>query len=96
MGIMYLLKCNGLYKIGITTQSPKKRIKKLQTGNAYIISLVYYKSCSNYLKMEKYFHNKFADKRLVGEWFALDNKDIDYIMNCKKYSIFIQQPNQGI
>jgi hypothetical protein len=38
--------------------------------------------------MEKYFHNKFADKRLVGEWFALDKKDINYIITCRKYNIF--------
>ena len=88
MGKMYLLECNGLYKIGVTTRSMKNRIKDLQTGNPYIISLVFHKACINYIDMEKYFHNKFADKRLVGEWFALDKKDIEYVMNCRLYSIF--------
>ena len=85
---MYLLECNGLYKIGITTRSVTKRIKNLQTGNPYVISLVFYKVCSNYDKMERYFHNLFSDKRLVGEWFALDKKDVEHIMSCNKYSIF--------
>jgi hypothetical protein len=88
MGRLYLLECKGLYKIGITTQHPKKRIKNLQTGNPHTISLVYYKTCSNYLAMEKYFHKKFSDKRLVGEWFSLDAEDIGHIITCKKYSVF--------
>jgi acyl carrier protein len=28
---------------------------------------------------EKYFHEKFADKRLRGEWFLLSKDDLDYI-----------------
>lgn len=88
MGKLYLLKSNGLYKIGVTCQSIKKRISDLQTGNPYVIDLVFLKKCSNYFEMEVFFHDKFAGRRLVGEWFALDYKDVEYIKNCRKYSLF--------
>ena len=38
--------------------------------------------------MERYFHRKFAKKRLCGEWFVLDAKDLEFIKTCKKYSLF--------
>lgn len=88
MSILYVLKCQNVYKIGITTTTVKSRLQSLQTGNAYKITRYWSKKCSNYVQMEKYFHRKFAKKRLCGEWFALDDKDLEFIKSCKKYSIF--------
>ena len=88
MSTLYVLHCNGVYKIGITTTTITRRVKSLQTGNPYKITRYWSKKCSNYVQMEKYFHRKFAKKRLCGEWFALDDKDLEFIKNCKRYSIF--------
>ena len=88
MSTLYILHCNGHYKIGITTSSVVKRIKSLQTGNAYKITRYWSKKCSNYIEMEKYFHRKFARKRLMGEWFALDSSDLEFIKQCKRFSLF--------
>ena len=88
MSTLYILHCNGNYKIGITTSSVSKRIRTLQTGNAYKITRYWSKKCSNYVYMEKYFHRKFAKKRLIGEWFALDENDLAFIKSCNKYSLF--------
>lgn len=88
MSTLYVLHCNGHYKIGITTSTVAKRIKSLQTGNSYKISRFWSKRCSNYVEMEKYFHRKFARKRLIGEWFALDDNDLRFIKECKRYSLF--------
>lgn len=88
MSTLYVLKCQNVYKIGITTTTVKSRLQSLQTGNAYKITRYWSKKCSNYVQMEKYFHRKFAKKRLCGEWFALDDKDLEFIKNCKRYSIF--------
>lgn len=88
MSTLYILHCNGHYKIGITTSSVAKRIKSLQTGNAYKITRYWSKKCSNYQEMEKYFHRKFARKRLMGEWFALDANDLEFIKQCKRFSLF--------
>lgn len=88
MSTLYILHCNGHYKIGITTSTVAKRIKSLQTGNSYKITRYWSKRCSNYQEMERYFHRKFAKKRLCGEWFALDAKDLEFIKTCKRYSLF--------
>ena len=39
MSKVYVLECNGLYKIGITNNT-SKRIKQLQTGNGFKIKEV--------------------------------------------------------
>ena len=88
MSTLYVLKCQNVYKIGITTTTIARRVKSLQTGNPYKITRYWSKKCSNYVQMEKYFHRKFAKKRMCGEWFALDDKDLEFIKNCKRYSIF--------
>lgn len=88
MGKLYLLESDCKYKIGITTDCVKKRIKKLQTGNPHKIQLVWEKECSNYAWMEKYWHNVLAVKRLVGEWFELTTVDVVKIITSKKYCIF--------
>jgi hypothetical protein len=77
-----------VYKIGITTGAVVKRIKQLQTGSAYKISKYWSKKCHNYTEMEKYFHRKFASKRMIGEWFRLDGNDLEFIKNCRRYSLF--------
>lgn len=94
MSTLYILKCQNVYKIGITTTTVTRRVKSLQTGNAYKITRYWSKKCSNYVQMEKYFHRKFAKKRLLGEWFALDDNDLEFIKNCKKYSIFQRKANE--
>ena len=88
MSILYVLHCDGKYKLGITTTSVAKRVKQLQTGCPYKITRYWSKRCSNYQEMERYFHRKFAKKRLCGEWFALDDKDLEFIKSCKRYSLF--------
>ncbi len=88
MSTLYILHCNGHYKIGITTSTVAKRVRALQTGNSYKITRYWSKRCSNYQEMERYFHRKFAKKRLCGEWFNLDQADLEFIKSCKRYSMF--------
>jgi hypothetical protein len=87
MSKLYVLKCNELYKIGVTSQPMKKRLSDLQTGNPEPLEVVFTRKCSNYLDMEVYFHKLFADKRIRGEWFRLTNEDLGTIVTCRKYSV---------
>ena len=48
MSILYVLHCDGHYKIGITTSTVAKRVKQLQTGSPYKITRYWSKRCSNY------------------------------------------------
>ena len=86
MKYVYLINIENtnIYKIGFTKQSPKKRLKSLQTGNPYKMILTdSYESeiatniefvIHNYLRHKK---TNSEDVKLLGEWFELDKKDVE-------------------
>jgi hypothetical protein len=45
----------------------------------YKLELVYLVKTENDLETEKLFHDYFSTKRINGEWFELDEKDIEWI-----------------
>ena len=75
-GYVYLLTDGELFKIGVTRGKIENRIKKLQTGNPYSISLVAYHKSSNPFKIEKMLHARHINKRVNNEWFELSNEDV--------------------
>lgn len=79
MGYVYLM-CDAVsdtFKIGVTKRKNiEERLKDLQTGNAADIFIRSYYECEYPYRLEKLLHNHFANKRVRGEWFALDAKDI--------------------
>ena len=87
MGIVYLLGDGEWtqFKIGISTRSIEKRLRSLKTGNGSEIILIKSFETEHYRKVETWMHNKYRSKRLVGEWFALDDNDINnFISDCQK------------
>ena len=79
MGSVYLLadwEKEGAFKIGVTRGSIEKRIKKLQTGNSGEIYVITHFECPHPFLLEKMLHTKFAGKKIMNEWFALDIEDI--------------------
>lgn len=96
---VYLIYCSGinLYKIGISV-NPKKRIKQLQTGTPYELSLIEIFDTIYASKIEKIFHNTLKSKKapenfnfdfklLEGEWFNLSLEDV---WNFSKSCIHIE------
>lgn len=85
-GTVYLI-CDvekNLYKIGVTTGSIEKRMKKLQTGNGTELLLVNYYNCDYPFKIEKMLHNHFANKKILNEWFELsDEEALSFIKVCE-------------
>lgn len=84
-----------LYKIGVSKNS-KKRIKQLQTGSPYSLTLIsVYKTVRPY-KLERILHSKMSSRKyspnfdadfdlLTGEWFNLSVKDVlGFLDSCKK------------
>jgi len=67
-------------KIGIS-RNPEERIKQLNTGNPEPLTLIDKKLAPNKFKDEQKIHNKFNTSRLNGEWFSLDNKQIENVLN---------------
>ena len=74
---VYLMidKANGYHKIGYT-KNPKKRESTLQSEKPSIEIVCQFKG---FISDETYLHNKFAVKRIRGEWFDLTTKDIELI-----------------
>lgn len=96
---VYLKYCSqlDLYKIGVS-KSSKKRNKALQTGNPYeIITKFTFQSKYPY-KVETSLHREFKsyktdvnDVKLKGEWFKLDNTQVNnFLMRCKTIESNIQ------
>ena len=85
-GIVYLI-CDAekeLYKIGVTTGSIEKRMKKLQTGNGTELLLVNYYECEYPFKIEKMMHNHFGNRKVLGEWFDLsDEEALSFVKICE-------------
>lgn len=86
-GYVYLVKLeNGLYKIG--------KSKHLSTRmSVFAVSFpmkweLYYSFLSNdYTVAEKTLHMNFAEKRQIGEWFSLDQRDVNSIMAIKDFEL---------
>jgi hypothetical protein len=87
MGVVYLLVENRdepRYKIGITKHNAKKRIKGLNTGNSDVIDVVAEFESKFNRKIEGALHKRYGTKRLKGEWFELNKKDIQsFISECQ-------------
>lgn len=65
---------SGPVKVGISS-SPGSRLGAIQTGCHFKIDILYSRRCKDRdhaLKNEKIFHDVYAEKRLVGEWFNID------------------------
>lgn len=73
---------SGFCKIGKTSDI-KKRVQILSCGNPNIELALVIDS-----DVESELHNKFNNKLVKGEWYALSHKDIDFIRRkwCEKYT----------
>ena len=71
-------KRTGFYKIG-KSDSPTKRERTLQSDNPLIELVAHYRAS---YKQEQVLHNTYSEKRVRGEWFRLDENDLE---NIKSY-----------
>lgn len=86
---IYLLKIDTpdkrLYKIGSTRGSVVKRVRELQTGCPYEITILERFTSEYGQAVERTLHNRFVVDRTFGEWFSLDIKEeVTFLENCKK------------
>lgn len=77
-GYIYLLhgEDTAWYKIGISIQ-PKERKIAIATQAPFRVVTVAYYDVDDMEGVEAWWHETFAHKRKNGEWFALDEPDID-------------------
>lgn len=83
-GYIYVLKSNqtDLYKIGLSHQ-PSIRIKTLCRLERESLQTVALFHTLGMPIIEKELHALFASKRVRGEWFSLDQEDIEYIKSLQ-------------
>jgi len=77
-GYIYLLKSKNLYKIG-RAKHLKERIKTYRAENPFGIKVIFQKKVDDYIGEEIKFLEKFKDKNYKGEWFKLNQEDIQWI-----------------
>lgn len=77
-GYIYFLSSAGYVKIG-KTLNLDDRMRSLEMSTPLEIELLHFVKSENIDKDERIFHNMFVTKRVKGEWFDLDERDIEEI-----------------
>jgi len=75
IGHVYLLKHDNVYKIGKSIDA-SRRYKEIKTQMPYNTLEVHVIETDDPSGIEAYWHNRFKDKRLEGEWFKLSASDV--------------------
>ena len=84
LGYVYLLVAeNGLHKIG-RAKRLNDRVTQLAVKFPMKIKLVHSIMSDDYIQAEIYLHERFASRRVHGEWFDLSAADIAYICGIEK------------
>ena len=81
-GFVYLMKGGDYHKIGLSVD-PKNRRQQIATGMPFNVELIHTISTDDMKKAEKHLHKLFAEKRVGGEWFELDEADVEQIMGIE-------------
>ena len=74
-GFVYLMKSGKYYKIGKSV-SAEKRAYEIRLQLPEELKLIHKIKTDDPYGIEAYWHGRFADKRMRGEWFILTRQDI--------------------
>lgn len=78
-GFIYLVQSvSGHYKIGLTA-NPEHRGKTFGVQLPFEVEFICLIKTDNMQRLETELHERFADKRVNGEWFDLTPEDVEYI-----------------
>lgn len=77
-------------KIGKTKHSPESRKDSLQVGNAHKLQVYKYLKTPYVDKWEKFFHDKYEEFHINGEWYFLTTTQVDRIY--KKFKELVEKP----
>jgi hypothetical protein len=83
IGFIYLIRAeNGLYKIG-KAKNVSTRMQPFSVSFPMKWDLVYSFQANDYNYAEALLHQRYANKRDVGEWFKLSIDDVEYIKSLQ-------------
>lgn len=82
IGWIYLLKTErDEYKIGLTRDHPTNRLAAIKPQMPYGVELIGSIKSKKVSEDEVFLHTLYRSKRIKGEWFALDEIDVENILN---------------
>lgn len=89
-GYVYLIhgEGTGYCKIGRSKSVPS-RMAQLAIQLPFRIDLIHTIACEGMVEIERALHRRFGSKRANGEWFQLDQKDIEWIK--KRDKLYLRQ-----
>ena len=79
--VYFVREPSGLFKIGLTT-CMSKRLASFQVATPGALELVHIVESNNPEKSELWYHQRFADQRVRGEWFTLSDADLAAIVQA--------------
>jgi hypothetical protein len=89
-GVVYLLHCGKRYKIGKTVNG-KRRYGQLKLQLPEKADLVHEIRTNDIDYCERHWHRHFAEQRLNGEWFILNDDDISEFKKCESMIVRIAE-----
>ena len=81
-GYVYLLKADRWHKIG-RTMNPDQRLDKLATIPPFPTEVICMIQSDDHAALETELHERFAGKRVRGEWFLLDEDDVEFVKSLE-------------
>jgi hypothetical protein len=76
--IVYVMRVRQFYKIGYTTDI-RKRYNDISVSNPFKVTLMITIVSEAAQLLESQLHERFAAKRVRGEWFRLDEEDLAFL-----------------
>ncbi|HEX5279005.1 MAG TPA: GIY-YIG nuclease family protein [Micropepsaceae bacterium] len=74
-GAVYLMRAGPLFKIGCS-RKPEQRTRRVASGVPAEAVVIHMIQTDDPYGVERYWHRRFADKRVHGEWFRLSADEI--------------------
>jgi hypothetical protein len=82
-GIVYLLRSGPHYKIGKTNDF-KSRLGQIKLQLPLKVEVVHQIETDDPDGIERYWHRRFGDKRLNGEWFRLSDDEVEAFISRRR------------